>query len=138
MSVSRNNSDFHKPCLCGSGRPYAECCQPFHEGERYPETAEQLMRSRYVAYALHLKGYLLNTWAESTRPVAFQFENGLSWQGLKITRTRKGGSKDKRGWVEFKATCQFGLDQETLCELSEFERDRAGHWVYLDGRFSQE
>lgn len=39
-----------KPCLCFSGKPYRECCKPFHDGEKLPEPV-QLMRARYAAYA---------------------------------------------------------------------------------------
>lgn len=37
-------------CYCRSGQTFANCCQPFHQGTRFPETAEQLMRSRFSAY----------------------------------------------------------------------------------------
>jgi SEC-C motif-containing protein len=37
-------------CYCRSGQTFANCCQPFHQGKRFPETAEQLMRSRFSAY----------------------------------------------------------------------------------------
>lgn len=36
-------------CPCGLGLKYQGCCQPFHDGETFPQTAEQLMRSRYVS-----------------------------------------------------------------------------------------
>ena len=39
------------PCPCGGDR-YGSCCAPLHRGERQAATAEQLMRSRYSAYAL--------------------------------------------------------------------------------------
>ena len=48
-------------CPCQSSQPYANCCQPFHTGQRQPENAEQLMRSRYAAYALQQIDYLVRT-----------------------------------------------------------------------------
>lgn len=45
-------SDNLTACPCQSGKPYTECCQPFHLKTAFPETAEQLMRSRYAAYTL--------------------------------------------------------------------------------------
>jgi len=48
-------------CPCYSGKPYAECCQPFHTGGKLPENAEQLMRSRYSAYSLNLADYIIET-----------------------------------------------------------------------------
>ncbi|MBN2864445.1 MAG: SEC-C domain-containing protein [Thiotrichales bacterium] len=137
MNESKNRIADHgqKPCLCGSGKLYAECCQPFHLKQQYPLTAEQLMRSRYVAYALHLESYLLDTWAETSRPANIEFENGLSWQGLQILKTQKGRKKDKQGWVTFRALYQVGLNQESMTEISRFIRDANQNWVYLEGQF---
>ena len=42
----------HTHCLCGSGIDYQHCCGFYHSGEKIPETAEALMRSRYTAYSL--------------------------------------------------------------------------------------
>ena len=47
-----------KTCACGSGRAYADCCRPFHRGEREASTPEALMRSRFSAYALGEAEYL--------------------------------------------------------------------------------
>lgn len=91
------------------------------------------MRSRYVAYAMHLKPYLLRTWAKTSTPAFLEFENGLSWQRLQINRTKKGRKKDKQGWVSFTAHYQIGLEQGSMTETSEFIRDDKMYWVYLDG-----
>lgn len=48
-------------CPCYSGKPYQECCKPFHEGTAFPGNALQLMRSRYAAYALSLPDYIIHT-----------------------------------------------------------------------------
>ncbi|HIE71337.1 MAG TPA: hypothetical protein EYP98_14860, partial [Planctomycetes bacterium] len=39
-------------CPCTSGQQFAECCEPIIKQEQVSTTAEQLMRSRYSAYAL--------------------------------------------------------------------------------------
>lgn len=39
-----------QPCACFSGKPYGQCCKPFHDGDKLPEPQE-LMRARYSAYA---------------------------------------------------------------------------------------
>ena len=54
-------------CPCKSRLPYAGCCQPFHHGKAKPETAEQLMRSRYSAYFFRLVDYLVETTHPDTR-----------------------------------------------------------------------
>ena len=53
---------FGRPCPCGSTDGYHVCCGPLHNGERHAETAEELMRSRYAAYALGNADYLFRTW----------------------------------------------------------------------------
>lgn len=134
MSTSSNKSN-DALCLCGSGQNYRRCCLPLHAGKTFPETAEQLMRSRYTAYALHLKNYLLETWDISTRPGEFEFENGLAWKSLIINSCKKGRLKDQQGWVAFTASYQVGLDGAKLQEKSYFIRDVQGHWCYVDGEF---
>lgn len=129
------------PCLCGSQKSYGNCCEQYHLNKTYPETAEALMRSRYVAFAQHLKSYLLLTWSEMTRPGNFEFENGLSWQKLEIINTEKGNKTDQNGVVHFKATYQLGLERGTLEEISQFSREKVRldgmkktAWVYHSGK----
>ena len=52
-----------RDCPCHSKARYSACCAPFHKGERIPETAGVLMRSRYAAFALGLGQYLVDTLA---------------------------------------------------------------------------
>ena len=51
-----------QPCPCGNGAVYQVCCGPLHNGEREAVTAEELMRSRYSAYAKGLSDYVFRTW----------------------------------------------------------------------------
>lgn len=39
-------------CVCGSQQTFALCCEPFIKQRKVATTPEQLMRSRYSAYAL--------------------------------------------------------------------------------------
>ena len=41
-------------CPCGSRQRYDACCGRLHRRAAEAETAEELMRSRYAAYALSL------------------------------------------------------------------------------------
>lgn len=120
-------------CLCGTGLSYGECCLPFHDKRVFPQTAEQLMRSRYSAYALHLKTYVLDTWNRATRPAHFEFEQGLCWHQLIINGRKKGREKDQEGWVTFTALYQLGPDRGQMQEKSHFVRDEEGAWSYVDG-----
>ncbi|TQS41186.1 YchJ family protein [Cryptosporangium phraense] len=119
-------------CPCGSRRPYAECCEPFHRGGAAP-TAEALMRSRYSAFARGLAPYLLATWHPSTRPDHLALDVGLTWRALQIVDTVDGGPDDDTGVVEFRAIARTA-DGERVeqHERSTFDRI-GGRWVYRDG-----
>ena len=48
-------------CPCCSGKSYEECCKPFHTKTKFPQTAEELMRSRFSAFAIPNGEYLMDT-----------------------------------------------------------------------------
>lgn len=54
-------------CPCGSGTSYADCCGRLHRGAA-AETAVDLMRARYAAFAVGDARYLFRTWYPRTRP----------------------------------------------------------------------
>jgi SEC-C motif-containing protein len=101
-------------CPCGSAVGYHLCCGPLHHGERQAETAEELMRSRYSAFACGDADYLFRTWHPRTRPAD------------------TGGIDDDRGEVEFTARFVSEGRTDAMHERSRFER-RRGRWVYVDG-----
>ncbi|EXJ16783.1 YchJ family protein [Imhoffiella purpurea] len=125
-----------EPCPCGSGRPYPECCQPHIEGAARPRTAEELMRSRYTAYATHAIAYLSHSWHPDTRPSDLTPDRDLKWIGLKILSTEAGGPDDETGWVAFVARYKIGGRAHRLRERSRFVRHE-GRWVYLDGEIEE-
>lgn len=47
-------------CPCHSKKSYDDCCLKYHQG-LWPESAVDLMRSRYSAYALRLVDYIIKT-----------------------------------------------------------------------------
>ena len=59
-------------CPCHSGKKYSTCCEPYHLRKKLPEKPEQLMRSRYSAYALNLPDYIIWT----THPKSPLYEKG--------------------------------------------------------------
>jgi SEC-C motif-containing protein len=121
-------------CPCGSGTSYDACCGRLHRGAALAVTAEELMRSRYTAYAVGDTDHLFRSWHPRTRPenLATQAEGGLSWHGLEIVDTGAGGPDDDTGEVEFRARYRAGAVTGALHERSRFVR-RAGRWVYVDG-----
>lgn len=89
------------------------------------------MRSRYSAYVLDLRSYVLDTWHPSTRPVAIEPpEPGLVWLGLQIKAAPV--AEGDGGTVAFVARSKLGGRAHRLCENSRFVRE-AGRWYYVDG-----
>jgi SEC-C motif-containing protein len=124
-------------CPCGSALPYAVCCGPLVAGERLASTAEELMRSRYTAYAVGGVEHVWRTWHPATRPADVTPEPARSWTGLSVLRVEGGGEDDETGVVEFVARYRDtsggrGPRLGELHEVSRFGR-RAGRWLYVDG-----
>ncbi|WP_461791216.1 YchJ family protein [Pedobacter sp.] len=119
-------------CPCSSGKHYADCCQAYHQFIIFPQTAEQLMRSRYGAYALHLVDYLWETTHPTKRNLydkaaMEQWAKANHWTGLEIVYA------DKKV-VEFKAHYQKGLTQFVHHERSTFKKED-GRWYYFSGDY---
>jgi SEC-C motif domain protein len=116
-------------CPCGLGDRYRDCCGRFHGGAK-PATAEQLMRSRYSAFAVGDAGYLLRTWHPSGRPRTLDLESALTWTRLAVLETRDGGLFDNSGTVRFRAMYTHDGQRGVLAETSRFVR-ADGHWLYV-------
>ncbi len=116
------------PCPCGSGQSYAQCCGPAHRGERLPQTAENLMRSRYCAYVRGDVAYLRASWDPRKCPAQLDLAQQPLWQRLEIIACSQGQADDDEGTVEFKAFHDGGC----LHERSRFRREQ-GRWLYVDG-----
>jgi SEC-C motif domain protein len=125
-------------CPCCSGKEFRVCCEPFITKVAFPLTAEQLMRSRYTAYATHAIVYILETTHTSTR----KYDNALSikewaessiWQRLEIISIEKGSVTDIIGYVEFKA---YFLDSKKKAvvhnEYSTFKKEQ-NVWYFVEG-----
>lgn len=91
------------------------------------------MRSRYSAYAMGLRDYLLSTWHPDTRPDALDLDDtpGMKWLGLKVKRHADGGNGT--AVVEFVARFKVGgASAQRMHETSCFVR-LDGRWMYVDG-----
>lgn len=123
----------HELCLCGTGIAYASCCGIYHRGEQLPPTAEATMRSRFSAYARRDVDYLLASWDASKRPSHIDFSKETAqWQKLLVLNIKKGGVKDSKGIVEFKAYYQQDGEEYFMHEISRFVKT-GQRWLYLDG-----
>ena len=128
-----------KSCICGKSKPFAKCCDPFLSGKQHAKTPEQLMRSRFSAYALGGHGeYLISTWFLASAKglsVPELSEKTLDWQGLKVISSSQQGDN---GMVEFKAWfCKSPSsdEMEIMHEVSEFVRIQS-RWLYVGARVS--
>ena len=126
-----------KPCPCGSGLAYSECCEPYVSGLRSAPTAEALMRSRYSAYVEHAIDYIVKTCAEDEQErididQTRSWSERSKWLGLKITATEKGGPADTEGTVEFEASYEMDGLRDTHHERAKFKRNN-GVWLYSEG-----
>lgn len=124
-------------CLCGSEKLFERCCGRFLSGEAVAKTPEQLMRSRYCAYALGGYGeYLLATWfppsAKGLDEVALS-QRDTDWCRLEVLAKSQRGDE---GCVEFKAFYKTAKGGEgVMHEKSVFSRV-AGRWFYVGGEVS--
>lgn len=119
-------------CPCLSGIPYDTCCGRLHAGAAVAQTAEQLMRSRFSAFAVGDSAYLLQTWHPDTRPETLELDADRRWYRLDVLATREGGPFDSTGSVEFEAFYRTSAGAGSQREISRFSRE-AGQWLYLDG-----
>lgn len=122
-------------CPCGglpTGAALADCCLPLLEGARTADTAEELMRSRFTAFALGDADYLFCTWHPRTRPADTRPDAEVAWTSLDILDTVDGGAGDTTGIVEFAAHYRENGRQGAMRERSSFAV-RAGRWFYVDG-----
>jgi SEC-C motif domain protein len=119
-----------KPCPCGTGRNFEDCCGPLLSGERRPDTAEELMRSRFTAHVARDYGYLHRTY-QPTAKLPFKGESDpspLAWTRL-VIHAHEPGNKPDTAFVDFSAYFVNEHGEHPLQEKSEFHRVD-GQWLY--------
>lgn len=121
-------------CPCGALQ-YSECCQPLHLGVSQAQTAEQLMRSRYSAFAKQEIDYLIRTTAVGQQQ-ALDRDAIAAWsqtnQWLKLEVIQHQPKVDKtHAQVEFKAHYHDATQIQIHHELSYFVLHQM-QWFFLD------
>jgi len=124
-------------CPCGSGITYADCCEPVINGSILAETAEQLMRARYSAYAKVETDFLLQSLHPDHRSdhdddQTRDWAANSQWEGLEIVNTENGGNADTSGTVEFIANFTVNDEKNIHHELASFIR-QDNVWYFTDG-----
>lgn len=123
-------------CPCGTLKPLEDCCLPYIQGTSLPETAEQLMRSRYSAHVLMAIDYLWDSWSpeqrlRSSKADIRAWAESCDWLGLQILATQQGGAEDNQGIVEFIAVFRQQGQLQQHHEISQFKKV-LGKWLYVD------
>lgn len=126
-------------CDCGKPQDYEHCCAPLHQGLAIAESAEQLMRSRYSAFARGDAAYIVSTQtplpAKASREELERDLATVHW--IKLEVLRHTVVSQTQAFVEF---CAYALsvngNQKQLIahhEHSEFYRQDK-HWLYKQGQ----
>lgn len=122
-------------CPCQSGETFEACCGRFLSRKAQPETAEELMRSRYSAFVRRDVTYLKETlWPKLQKSLDVaglaEWAETKQWVGLEILRTEGGGADDTRGMVLFIAR---SLENGLITEHREFSafRKKKDRWYYV-------
>ena len=138
----RSTSAKPAECPCGGGA-YGSCCGPLIAAEQVAVTAQQLMRSRYSAFALAARDpeaieHLLRTHPEpglstAARRKALQEScRTIAWTHLDVLDCQNGGPLDQYGTVTFAARWRDRDRRDgVLKECSRFGRGETGEWLYL-------
>ena len=110
---------------------------PFFKGEQHANTAEELMRSRYAAFALGEIDYILATHDPETREeverdAVTEWSTRSEWLGFDILNKVDGEQDDASGTVDFVARYRIGGLTTEHRERAEF-RKHEGKWVFVDG-----
>jgi SEC-C motif domain protein len=130
-----------RPCECGSGAPYRDCCRPYHRGEREPSTCSLLVRARFCAFARKEIDFLWRT-LDAEHParqepqaqvLAGMRESAriLRFVRLKLFEER---AQETHGQVLFLAEVFERGKERTFVELSEFRRAEGEGWRYRAGQ----
>ncbi|BDA45677.1 probable UPF0225 protein Spro_2712 at N-terminal half [Coccomyxa sp. Obi] len=118
-------------CPCCSGKAYAECCQPYHDGEEAP-TPEAVMRARFSAYVKKISDFIVaTTHPENPAREGSKTPDGehsstliedinatfrtIAWQRLRVLGTEYGADEGK---VQFEAYFKAVEDAQKARQLN--------------------
>ena len=110
-----------------------KCCKRFITGKALPETAEELMRSRYSAYTRGRTDYIAATQTgakEYDVSASKAWADSIKWLRLEVLEKSGGEKDDKTGTVKFVAYFIEDAKANTIAENSQFEKID-GQWVYV-------
>lgn len=124
-------------CPCGSQLNYLICCGQYIDNQESAASPEILMRSRYTAYSQAKIDYIEKTMygialEGFNATEAANWARQVSWTGLQIVKSYMDEKNVDRGYVEFIASYREQGKDQTIHELSQFQRYE-GKWFYTNG-----
>ncbi len=134
-------------CPCGTNKLFTNCCLAFINNKAQATTPEQLMRSRYSAYATKHCQYIYDTYAQLTQTEQSvadiqAWANECIWLGLKIHHCSNINIRFPT--VEFSAYYLVANQLHKIHELSRFAIESIKQnsesqqvWRYVDGDVSE-
>lgn len=123
-------------CPCGSNIDYKACCEKLITNEAEAKSPEQLMRSRYSAYALQQSNYIYDTYAKASKVSQSLHDIEIwaketQWLHLAIISSSEF-NKIEKPTVEFEAIYKHDGVFYKMRESSTFIKEE--HlWRYVDG-----
>ena len=128
-------TDIDKPCPCGSGARFADCCERIINGERESQSAEELMRARYSAFATGAIDFIVASTHSRTRSEIDiqsirEWSQTSTWRGLQIFDTKV--VDDNKAYVSFEALFTQAGEDHSHREKAAFEREN-GNWRFVTG-----
>jgi SEC-C motif-containing protein len=120
-------------CFCKSGESFSNCCEALLSGKTPADTCEQLMRSRFSAFASGNASYLLATSSDDlakslTEKELIETCNTFSFVHLDVLN-------HDQDTVEFIAHLLLGDQHHQIHERSHFIKQN-GNWKYDTGELS--
>lgn len=124
-------------CHCGIGESFETCCKPFLTRKKKASSAEELMRTRYSAFAEGNIDYIMDTHDPDTvgqidRDGTEEWAKASDWLKLEILDKERGEGDDNFGRVDFVATYKLKGATVEHRESATF-RQADGVWYFTDG-----
>src|SRR6185503_18212884 len=115
----------NQTCPCGSGNPFAACCEPIINGTRESETAEELMRARYSAFVTGAIDFIIaSTHSRTQKEIDTSFIREWSltstWHGLQSLETKV--VNENKSYVSSEVRYTQNEENRIHREKSVFER----------------
>jgi len=137
-------------CYCGSRLLFKQCCQPYITYKKQVQTPEQLMRSRFSAYAVGNSQYIFDTYAKSSQASQSvkeinDWSIACTWIALQIDSINNNETTVTNSSEQFVEFSAFYITDDTLYELRENSRfvletimlegktKKESQWRYIDG-----